>query len=105
MRGLQEPGIQAPGLSVFFLEITAHAPPQSIIAIFQLLEPVKAHRLDDAAVHHDDARLAGARVEVLVGAIRGNIDEIPDRPFELLRLWFPPPPLGVPVFSLLAPAS
>src|ERR1700690_688687 len=65
------------------------------LGILQLLEPVEAHRLDDPAVDHDEARfLVGIGIEMLVPAVGGDVDEIAllpvitlglARPFEFHR--------------------
>src|SRR5215813_4744845 len=60
------------------------------LRVFQLLEPVEADLLDDPAVDHDDARLVPrVGVEMLVDAIRRNVDEIALLPVVALGLTLP----------------
>src|SRR5262249_51909016 len=58
--------------------------------VFELLEPVKAHRLDDPTIDHDDARLVvGVRIEVLMDAVRRHVNEVALLPVETLGLGVP----------------
>src|SRR5499427_10299907 len=59
----------------------------------QLIEPIKPHLLDDPVVDHDQSCLAcrAFRIEMLMHRERRDVDEIPARPFELLRLDLPIP--------------
>src|SRR6185295_11589001 len=58
--------------------------------VLQLLNPVEAHLSDDAAVDDDDARFVfRIGIEVLMRAIRRNVDEIALLPLEALGLLLP----------------
>src|SRR5690606_7612920 len=57
----------------------------------ELVEPVEADGLHQAAVDDDDSRIGRAIVESLVGAVRRYIDEVTGSPLELLGLLLPLP--------------
>src|ERR1039457_5673827 len=60
------------------------------LGVLELLEPVHAHRLEHATVDDDDASF-GVRIgiEVLVGTVGWDVDEVTLRPFETLRRGLP----------------
>src|ERR1700677_4381682 len=57
--------------------------------VFQLIEPVEAHRLDDAVADHDQPGLAVPGVMMLMNGERRHIDEVPTLPFVTLRRRLP----------------
>src|SRR5688500_16900187 len=90
-----------PPIEVFLLLLTSRrscAPAADASAgsitrrVLQLLEPVEAHGLQDPAVDDDDPCFVGRiGIEVLMGAVGGNIDEIALAPLVALRLGVPRP--------------
>ena len=57
-------------------------------SMLQLIEPVEAHRFDDAVADHDQPRFAVA-IEMLMDGERGNIDEVAALPFDCFGAVFP----------------
>src|SRR5579871_4153813 len=71
--------------------------------VLHLIEPVEAHRLDDAVADDDQPRLAFAGVEVLVNREGRDVDEIAPLPFGFLGFGFPFPMIGVDAIELHVP--
>src|SRR4029077_8205740 len=65
--------------------------PSSARRVLHLIEPVEAHRFDNAVADHDQTRFVLARAEMLMDRKRRDIDEIAPRPFGFARLGFPIP--------------
>ena len=77
-----------PRLGLFLFSVALESAENADLEPFgplDLLEPVEAHLFDDAAGDHDDARLVlRIGVEMLIGDIGRDLDEVALFPFELL---------------------
>src|SRR4029077_17936254 len=79
--------------------------PSSARRVLHLIEPVEAHRFDDAVADHDQTRFVLARAEMLMDRERRDIDEIAPRPFGFARFGFPIPLIGVDAVEFEIPVQ